>query len=114
MRSKKQRIVVILSLILLLLLIVIIFSVMDKPSDFVVYNEIIATMSMDKAKQFFDDFPNSPYKDILVNELMKWCEQEKTEETYKLILATYLRTTRDTMNCQLIIIKHLINACVTG
>ena len=67
---------------------IIIFSVINKQSDIVAYNDVVATMSMYKAKQFFDDYPNSPYIHILVDELIKWCKQEKTEETYKLILAT--------------------------
>jgi hypothetical protein len=61
-------------------------SCSGKPADQKMYEEIIATMSAEKAKKFFYSFPQSPYRDRLVNEMIDWCKEEKTKECYKLIL----------------------------
>lgn len=58
----------------------------SKPSDEKVYKEIVTTMSMEKAKRFFDNYPESQYRDRLVNEIIGWCKHEDTEECYKMIL----------------------------
>jgi hypothetical protein len=42
--------------------------------------------SMEKAKRFFDNYPQSQYRDKLVNEIIDWCKHEETEEGYKLAL----------------------------
>ena len=59
-----------------------------KPPDQKAYEEVIATMSMDKARGFFDKYPQSRYRDKLADEIIGWCEQENTEDCYKLILET--------------------------
>jgi hypothetical protein len=60
-----------------------------KPPDQKAYEEIVATMSMEKAKSFFDKYPQSPYRDKLADEIMNWCEQEAiTAVCYKMILDT--------------------------
>ncbi len=59
-----------------------------KPSDQKAYEEVVATMSMEKAKRFFDSYPKSRYRDRLVNEIIEWCKQEETKECYKLIVDT--------------------------
>lgn len=60
----------------------------SKPPDQKAYEEIVATMSMEKAKRFFDNYPQSKYRDKLVNEIIDWCKYEQTEECYNLILKT--------------------------
>lgn len=59
-----------------------------KPADQKAYNEVIATMSMDKAKRFFHSYSDSHYRDELANQIIKWCEQENTEESYRMVLET--------------------------
>lgn len=59
-----------------------------KPSDQKAYEEVIGTMSMGKAKSFFDKYRQSPYRDKLVDEIIGWCKQEDTEECYGMILKT--------------------------
>lgn len=60
----------------------------SKPSDKKAYEEIVATMSIEKAKRFFRNYPESKYRDRLANEIVGWCKQEETEECYKMILET--------------------------
>lgn len=76
------------ALILLTVIFLFIFycSIVNKSSDQKAYNEVIATMSMEKANQFFRDYPDSRLKDILVDQIVEWCKQEKTEECYRMIL----------------------------
>ena len=57
-----------------------------KPSDQKAYEEIVATMAMEKAKRFFDTYPQSPYRNRLVEEIVEWCQREDTEECYRVIL----------------------------
>lgn len=57
-----------------------------KPPDQKAYEEILATMSMEKAKRFFVNYPESPYKDKLIHEMIVWCQQENTEESYKMVI----------------------------
>jgi len=72
----------------IILLCILTFFVLDKPSDHKAYDEVIATMSMKKAQRFFNEHSNSRYTDILVNEITEWCNQEKTEECYRIVLDT--------------------------
>ena len=67
-----------------------IFSVSScsKPSDQKLYEEVIETMSMLKAKQFFKSYPKSQYSDKLADEIVGWCKQEETESCYKMLLDT--------------------------
>lgn len=81
---KKQLLIILFTVIFLLIYILVFY----KPSDQKAYNEVIATMSMEKAKHFFYDYPDSRFKDILVNQIVEWCQQEKNEECYKIILET--------------------------
>ena len=83
--GKKQLLIILCTAIFLLIIYICIFYT---PSDQKAYNEVIATMSMEKARHFFYDYPNSRLKDILVNQIIEWCKQEKTEECYKIILET--------------------------
>ena len=51
-----------------------------KPSDQEAYEEVVASMSLVKAKRFFADYPKSPYQDRLADQIIEWCGQEPTEE----------------------------------
>lgn len=77
-------------LVIFILVAINMFSISScsKHNDQKAYEEVIATMSMEKAKRFFNNHPDSHYKDILVNEIIEWCNQEKTEECYRIILDT--------------------------
>ena len=57
-----------------------------KPPDQKAYEEIVATMSMEKAKNFFDTYLQSRYRDKLFNEIIEWCKQEETESCYRLAI----------------------------
>lgn len=70
----------------LLVLISMFFLSCGKPSDQKAYEEVVATMSMKKAKQFFTDYPQSQYRERLVNEIIEWCRYEETEEGYRLAM----------------------------
>jgi len=70
----------------LLVLISMFFLSCGKPSDQKTYEEVVATMSMEKAKKFFTDYPQSQYRERLVNEIMEWCRYEETEEGYRLAI----------------------------
>ena len=50
------------------------------------YEDTIATMSMEKAKRFFDNYPESQYRDKLANEIIGWCKQEETGQCYEMII----------------------------
>ncbi len=64
------------------------FSGFRNTSDKKAYEEILNTMSMNKAKRFFDRYPQSKYKDQLITKIIGWCKQENTEECYRMILDT--------------------------
>jgi hypothetical protein len=57
-----------------------------KLADQKAYEDIIATKSMEKAKRFFDSYPQSQYKDKLVNEIAEWCREEGTESCYRMAI----------------------------
>jgi hypothetical protein len=59
-----------------------------KPADQKAYEEILATMSMEKAKGFFDNYPESQYRDKLISEIIGWCQNENTDECYKIAIDT--------------------------
>lgn len=58
----------------------------SKPSDQKAYEEVLATMSMDKAKIFFEKYPKSKYRDKLADFMINWANKEGNEESHKLIL----------------------------
>jgi len=57
-----------------------------KPADQKAYEEVVGTMSMEKAKAFFDNYSHSAYRDKLVNDIIEWCKEEKTEGCYRLAI----------------------------
>ena len=65
---------------------VFLISSCGKPADQKAYQEFVATMSMEKAKKFFDTYQQSGYRDKVVNDIIEWCNQEGTEDCYKLAM----------------------------
>jgi len=83
---KKSKIIVSIA-ILIIVLVGLFFVLRDgKPSDQQAYEEVVATMSMKKAKRFFDEYPHSEFRDKLIGEIIGWCKKEETEECYRMIL----------------------------
>ncbi len=87
-RLNVIKVLKILAILILTLISIPLISSCSKPPDQKAYEDIVATMSMEKAKKFFDNYPHSLYRDRLVDEIIKWCKHEETEECYKMILDT--------------------------
>ena len=85
-KMRESKIIVSIA-IFIIVLAALFFILRDgKPSDQQAYEEVVATMSMEKAKRFFDEYPHSEFRDKLIGEIIGWCKKEETEECYRMIL----------------------------
>ena len=57
-----------------------------KPSDKQAYEEVLGTFSAEKAKQFFQKYPESPYVNQLVDDFFLICQSDNTGQCCRMIL----------------------------
>ncbi len=83
-----------LNVCILMLVSILSFPGCGKSTEQKTYEEVVATMSMEKAKNFFDSYPRSQYRERLVEQIIEWCRGEETKECYQLIIQTLPRDHR--------------------
>lgn len=74
--------------ILYISFILIITLTCGKPSDKQAYEEVLGTLSAEKVKNFFNTYPNSPYAEQLVDDLVILCSRDKSDQCCGMILQT--------------------------
>ncbi len=89
MRKRNWRVVLI-SVILIVVVLLIVSGIVVftrwQPSDEQAYLDVVATMSLAKAKGFFTKFPKSQYRDKLASDIITWCKTERIPGCFQAIL----------------------------
>lgn len=67
-----------------------ILAACGKSPDRRAYDDVVTTMSLQKAKRYFEQYPGSPYRDRLVEDIIDWRGREGSEECSELILGVIL------------------------
>jgi len=81
----KKALAILIALLVFAILTVFFLEFRNAP-DKEAYEDILNTMSLNKAKRFFARYPQSKYKHLLIAELIAWCRREDTEECYRMML----------------------------
>lgn len=89
MRKQTWRVVLISGMLIAVVLLIvsgIAFFTRWQPSDEQAYLDVVATMSLGKAKGFFTKFPQSQYRDKLASDIITWCKTEQIPGCFQAIL----------------------------
>lgn len=86
-RNWKAVLLVVLLIVVVLLTVsgVVVFT-RWQPSDEQAYLDVVATMSLGKAKDFFAKFPQSQYGNKLASDIIAWCKTERISGCFQAIL----------------------------
>jgi len=89
MRKRNWRAVILSVILIVVALLIVSGIVVFTPwqlSDEQAYLDVVATMSIKKAKGFFVKFPKSQYRDKLASDIIAWCKTERIPGCFQAIL----------------------------
>lgn len=86
--TRQQIIVILIAAVVAVAVAVSWYLIRARPSDRAAYDEVVFSMSLEKATRFFGTFPDSPYADRLVTDLIGWCREERANPVncYRMVL----------------------------